>query len=194
MKRTLLVAALSLFAATAFAAPVTYQLDSNHTNVIATWSHFGFSNPSASFGQATGTLVYDAADVGKSSVEVTLPLSGLSGFSAKFDQHLNSPDFFESSKYPDAKFKSTKVEAAGGGKLKVTGDLTIKDKTAPVVLDVTLNKVGEGSDKQPRVGFDAVTTVSRTAFGLGLAAPSVSDEVKSRITTEASVPKAGGAK
>ncbi len=194
MKRTLLVAALSLFAATAFAAPVTYQLDSNHTNVIATWSHFGFSNPSASFGQATGTLVYDAADVGKSSVEVTLPLSGLSGFSAKFDQHLNSPDFFESSKYPDAKFKSTKVEAAGEGKLKVTGDLTIKDKTAPVVLDVTLNKVGEGYDKQPRVGFDAVTTVSRTAFGLGLAAPAVSDEVKLRITTEASVPKAGGAK
>ena len=64
MKRTLLVAALSLFAATAFAAPVTYQLDPNHTNVIATWSHFGFSNPSASFGQATGTLVYDADDVG----------------------------------------------------------------------------------------------------------------------------------
>ena len=145
MKRTLLAAALSLFAATAFAAPVTYQLDPSHTNVIATWSHFGFSNPSAHFGQAKGTLVYDAADVGKSSVEVTLPLSGLSGFAADFDEHLNSADFFESSKYPDAKFKSTKVEAAGEGKLKVTGDLTIKDQTKPVVFDVTLNKAGEAA-------------------------------------------------
>jgi polyisoprenoid-binding protein YceI len=194
MKRTLLAAALSLFAATAFAAPVTYQLDSGHTNVIATWSHFGFSNPSAHFGQAKGTLVYDAADVGKSSVEVTLPLSGLTGFAADFDEHLNSADFFESSKYPDAKFKSTKVEAAGEGKLKVTGDLTIRDQTKPVVLDVTLNKSGEGRDGQPRVGFDAFATISRAAFGVGKFAPGVSDEVKLRITTEAGVPKSGDAK
>jgi polyisoprenoid-binding protein YceI len=194
MKRTLLAAALSLFAATAFAAPVTYQLDSDHTNVIATWSHFGFSNPSASFGQATGTLVYDDADVGKSSVEVTLPLSGLTGFAADFDEHLNSADFFESSKYPDAKFKSTKVEAAGEGKLKVTGDLTIRDQTKPVVLDVTPNKSGAGRDGQPRVGFDAFATISREAFGVGKFAPGVSDEVKLRITTEAGVPKTGDAK
>jgi len=189
MKRMLLATALSLFAATAFSAPRTYQLDSHHTNVIATWSHFGFSNPSASFGQASGTLVYDPADVGKSSVEVTLPLSGLTGFAVDFDKHLNSADFFESAKYPDAKFKSTKVESAGVGKLKVTGDLTIKDQTKPVVLDVKLNKAGEGRDGAPRIGFDAVATISREAFGVGKFAPGVSDEVKLRITTEAGVPK-----
>jgi polyisoprenoid-binding protein YceI len=194
MKRILLAVALSLAAASALAAPLTYQLDANHTNVTATWSHFGFSNPSAHFGQAEGTLVYDADDVAKSSVEVTLPLSGMTGFAAKFDEHLNSGDFFDSAKYPNAKFKSTRVEAAGEGKLKVTGDLTIKDKTNPVVLDVTLNKAGAGTDGQPRVGFDATATVSRTAFGLGMAAPAVSDEVKLRITTEAAVPKTDAAK
>lgn len=193
MKRTVLAAALSLFATSAFAAPVTYQIDPAHTNVIATWNHFGFSNPSANFGDASGTLVYDAADVGKSSVEVTLPLSGMTGFVAKFDEHLNSGDFFDSTKYPTATFKSTKVEAGAGGKLKVTGNLTIKDKTQPVVLDVTLNKAGAGPDGQPRVGFDATTTVSRTAFGVGMAAPKVSDEVALRITTEATVPKPAAA-
>ena len=190
--RLLSAAALLAFAAApAFAAPVTYKIDPTHTIVLAQWNHFGFSNPSASFGNVEGTLVYDAADVARSSVEVTLPLSGLEGFSAKFNEHLRSADFFDAAKFPQATFKSTKVEAAGEGKLKVTGDLTIKDITRPVVLDVTLNKAADHPmTKAPTIGFDATTTLSRTEFGVGNYAPAVSDEVELRITTEASVPKA----
>lgn len=190
--RLLSAAALLAFAAApAFAAPVTYKIDPTHTTVLAQWNHFGFSNPSASFGNVEGTLVYDAADVAKSSVEVTLPLSGLEGFSAKFNEHLRSADFFDVAKFPKATFKSTKVEAAGEGKLKVTGDLTVKDITRPVVLDVTLNKAADHPmTKAPTIGFDATTTLSRSEFGVGNYAPAVSDEVSLRITTEASVPKA----
>ena len=190
--RLLSAAALLAFAAApAFAAPVTYKIDPTHTIVLAQWNHFGFSNPSASFGNVEGTLVYDAADVARSSVEVTLPLSGLEGFSAKFNEHLRSADFFDAAKFPKATFKSTKVEAAGEGKLKVTGDLTVKDITRPVVLDVTLNKAADHPmTKAPTIGLDATTTLSRTEFGVGNYAPAVSDEVELRITTEASVPKA----
>ncbi len=173
----------------AAAAGVTYKLDPTHTNVIASWSHFGYSNPSANFGGVDGTLVYDAADVSKSSVQVTLPLSGLTGFSDKFNAHLNSGDFFESARFPAATFKSTKVEDLGAGKLKVTGNLTIKDVTKPVVLDVTLNKRDEVKDGKGKIGFDATATVKRSDFGLGMAAPMVSDAVNLRITTEAGVPK-----
>ncbi len=173
----------------------TYTLDPAHTDVLAQWSHFGFSNPSAHFGEAEGTLVYDAADIGKSSVEVTLPLSGLNSFTAKFDEHLRSADFFDAARFPVATFKSTKVEAAGTNKLTVTGDLTIKDITRPVVLDVTVNGGGEHPMlKVPSVGFDANTTIKRSDFGVGAYAPNVGDEVKIRITTEASIPKAGEAK
>lgn len=190
--RLLSAAALLAFAAApAFAASVTYKIDPTHTIVLAQWNHFGFSNPSASFGNVEGTLVYDAADVARSSVEVTLPLSGLEGFSAKFNEHLRSADFFDAAKFPKATFKSTKVEAAGEGKLKVTGDLTVKDITRPVVLDVTLNKAADHPmTKAPTIGFDATTTLSRSEFGVGNYAPAVSDEVELRITTEASVPKA----
>lgn len=184
----LLAAALAAASGNAFAAGVTYKLDPSHTNVIATWNHLGFSNPSAHFGGVEGTLVYDAENVGKSSVQVTLPLTGLTGFSDKFNAHLNSGDFFDSAKFPAATFKSTKVEAAGEGKLKVTGHLTIKDITKPVVLDVSLNK-REDKDGRSKIGFDAATTVKRTDYGLGMAAPMVSDEVKLRITTEANTPK-----
>ena len=169
----------------------TYQLDPTHTAVLAQWTHFGFSQPSAHFGISEGTLVYDAADVAKSSVEVTLPLSGLNSFTAKFDEHLRSADFFDAAQFPTATFKSTKVEAAGTNKLTVTGDLTVKGTTKPVTLDVTINGAGEHPmAKVPSVGFDATTTLKRSDFGVGAYAPAVSDEVKVRITTEASIPKA----
>ncbi len=194
MFKPLILSAALLLAGNAFAAPVSYKIDPNHTNVIATWDHFGYSRPSAHFGQADGVLVYDADNVAKSSVKVTLPMSGLSSFVADFDAHLRSADFFEVEKYPDARFTSTKVEAAGENKLRVTGDLTMHGVTKPVVLDVTLNKAGTGRDGQPRVGFDATTTIKRSEWGLGRFAPNVSDEVAIRITTEAGVPKAEGAK
>lgn len=191
IRRALLAVALFVSSAAAFAAPVTYKIDPNHTNVLASWSHFGFSNPSINFGQAEGSIVYDAEDVSKSSVQVTLPLKGLSALATDFYDHLTSGDWFDAAKYPDATFKSTKVEAAGEGKLKVTGDLTVKGVTKPVVLDVSLNKAAEHPmGKRQAIGFDATATVKRSEFGLGNYVPNVSDEVALRITTEAMVPKA----
>ncbi|HRF84868.1 MAG: polyisoprenoid-binding protein [Xanthomonadales bacterium] len=189
--RLLSAAALLAFVtAPAFAGPVTYKLDPAHTNVLAQWSHFGFSNPFANFGQVEGAVVYDPDNVGNSSVQVTLPLSGLEAFSPKFNEHLRSADFFDAARFPNATFKSTRVEAAGEGKLKVTGELTIKDVTRPVVLDATLNKAGvHPMTKAPTIGFDATTTISRTEFGVGAYAPNVGDAVTLRITTEASAPK-----
>jgi len=190
MKRIALAVAFSLAAAPAFAAPVTYEIDPNHTNVIAGWSHFGFSNPVANFGQVDGSIVYDADDVGASSVEVTIPLAGLESFVDDFDEHLKSADFFDAARYPDITFKSTKVEAAGERKLRVTGNLTVKDQTKPAVLDVTINKIGEQPmAKRGAAGFDATTVLKRSDFGVGKFAPNVSDAVTIRITTEALVPK-----
>ena len=191
LRRSLIAAVLSLASTAAFAAPVTYRIDPNHTNVLASWSHFGFSNPSVNFGQAEGTITYDADNVSASSVDVRLPLSGLSALAEDFYDHLTSADWFDAAKYPAATFKSTKVEPAGEGKLKVTGDLTVKGVTRPVVLDVTLNKAAEHPmGKRAAIGFDATGSVKRSDFGLGNYVPNVSDEVALRITTEAMVPKA----
>ena len=174
----------------AHAGQVTYKLDPNHTNVFAEWSHRGFSRTVAHFGQVDGTLVYDADNVGASSVQVTMPLSGLESFVPDFNEHLRSADFFDAAKFPNATFKSTKVEKAGENKLKVTGDLTLRGTTHPVVLDVTLNKIGESREGSPMIGFDASATLQRSAFGLGKYVPNVGDEVTIRISTEALGPKA----
>jgi len=188
-KRFMLTAALAAASANAFAAGVTYKLDPTHTNVIASWNHFGFSNPSANFGGVEGTLVYDAADVARSSVQVTLPLSGMDSFVPKLDEHLRGADFFDAARFPEARFSSTRVEAVAAGKLRITGDLTIRGVTRPLVLDATLNKAGEHPMlKVAAIGFDATATLKRSAFGLGGFAPAVSDEVTLRISTEASAP------
>jgi len=185
-----LAAVLAGASAAAVAAPVTYKMDPNHTDVIASWSHFGFSNPIAHFGQVDGAIVYDADNVGQSSVNVTIPLAGLEAHVEAFNEHLRSPDFFDAAQFPAITFKSTKVEAAGDNKLRVFGDLTVHGVTRPVVLDTTINKIGEQPmAKRAAAGFDATTTIKRSDFGIGKYAPNVSDDVVIRITTEALVPK-----
>lgn len=191
MFKPLILATALLLAGNAVAAPVSYKIDANHTDVIAGWSHFGFSNPVARFGGVDGMIAYDADHVGQSSVKVTIPLSGLNSGIPDLDEHLRSGDFFEAEKYPEITFNSTKAEAAGTNKLRVFGDLTLHGVTKPVVLDVTLNKAGEHPlGKRAAIGFDANTTIKRSDFGIGKYVPNVSDEITIRITTEAMVPKA----
>ena len=107
MRYRFALASLLFAAGFAHAGQVTYKLDPNHTNVFAEWSHRGFSRTVAHFGQVDGTLVYDADNVGASSVQVTLPMSGLETFVPDFNEHLRSDDFFDAAKYPTATFRST---------------------------------------------------------------------------------------
>ena len=192
-KRIALAAAFTVVSTVAFAAPVSYRIDANHTSVTASWSHFGLSHPVATFNQVDGTIVHDAQNVGASSVKVSIPLAGLESGVAAFDEHLRSADIFDAEKHPAITFSSTKVESTGAKTLRVTGDLTIKGVTKPTVLDVTLNGAGpHPMSKGASIGFDATTTIKRSDFGVDKYAPNVSDEVKLHITTEASVPKAEG--
>lgn len=174
------------------AAPQTYTLDPGHTMVLFSWNHFGFSNPVANLGIGEGKLVFDDKNPAASSVEVSMPLDKLDTHVGALDEHLKKPDFFDAAKYPVITFKSTRVQALGGNKYKVTGDLTVHGVTHPVVLDATLNRQGvHPMAKVPAIGFDATATIKRSDFGVGAYVPNVSDEVKIHITTEAEAGKAG---
>ena len=190
LKGAVVVAVSALMAVPALAAPVTYQLDPNHTMVLFSWNHFGYSNPTADFGLGEGTVVFDEQHPANSSVEVTLPLARLDTHVAALDEHLKQPDFLDADKYPVVTFKSTQVQSLGGNKFKVTGNLTVHGVTRPVVLDATLNKVGpHPMSKVQSIGFDATANIKRSDFGVGAYVPNVGDEITIRITTEGSVPK-----
>ena len=186
MKKLLAVALLSAVAGSAFAAPTEYTIDPNHTQVRFGWNHFGFSNIEGRFENVTGTFVYDPDNVAGSSVNATIDMTSVDAGVDKLDEHLESKDFFDAGQFGTATYKSTAVSAAGEGKLKVDGELTVHGVTKPVSLDVTINKIGpHGMTKKPSAGFDATASLKRSDFGVGQYVPNVSDEISIEITVEA---------
>jgi len=180
-----LMVAASLLSGAALAAD--YTIDPTHTSVVVSWNHFGFSNPTASFSDASGSISFDEKAPQKASINVTIPVKTVDTKVAKLNEEfINEADYFDVAKYPTATFKSTKVTAKGDGQFDVTGDLTIKGVTKSVVFNAKLNGMGEHPmSKKPAIGFDASTVIKRTEFNLGKYAPYVSDEVTLTITTEA---------
>lgn len=183
--------ALALTLATCPLWAMSYTLESKHSMGTIRWAHLDFAYPTAQFTQVEGTLDFDPANPTKASVLVTIPLAHLSSGIPDLDEDLRSPAFFDMARYPNATFKSTRVETTGmANQLKVTGNLTVRDITRPVTLDVTINKVGENPRlKLPAVGFEAMAKLKRSDFGLGKFVPQVSDEVTLHITTQANEAK-----
>jgi polyisoprenoid-binding protein YceI len=186
----LLFAAGLLASAAASAAAVPYAIDPNHTQVRFGWTHFGFSHIQARFDKVTGTFLFDPEHPADSRVDVTIPVSSISTGVPDLDEHLQSSDFFDVATFPDIRFTSTAVRVLGQDRLEVRGNLSVHGITRPVVLAVTINKLGvHPLGKRAAAGFDATTTLSRSAFGLGLFVPNVSDAITVHITLESQVPK-----
>jgi polyisoprenoid-binding protein YceI len=182
---------LASVATFSMAKPLTYTIDPTHTATVFTWNHFGFSTPSGNFSDIQGKIVVDNDKPAQSSVNVTIPLSSLNTNVGALDEHLKGADFFDAAKYPNITFKSTQVQALGQNKYKITGHLTIKDVTKPVVLDAVLNKQAEHPmSKLATIGFNATTSFDRSAFNVGAYVPNVGDKITVNITTEASIPAA----
>lgn len=186
MKRELIVLMLTgPMSMPVFAEPVTYNIDPTHTNVIASWNHFGFSNPKAAIEGASGTIRYDKDKPEQSSIEVSVAIKTIDTFVPKLTEEFLSGDYFSAAEFPVATFKSTQVSKSENG-YKVQGDLTIKDVTKTVVFDSTLNGMGtHPMTQKPAIGFDAKTVIKRSDFGLDMYVPHVSDEVSLAITVEA---------
>ncbi len=188
MKR--LAALLALAPLAALAETATWNIDPAHTQSMFTVRHMVITSVKGQFDKTTGTVQLDDKDVGKSSVEATIDAASVNTRVQNRDNDLRSPNFFDVAKYPTITFKSTKVEKAGEGKLKVTGDLTMHGVTKPVVLDVegpTATIKDPGGHQ--RRGISASTTVNRKDFGLTWnkmvdAGPVVGDQVKIEIEAE----------
>lgn len=181
---------VAIASSVALAAPVDYKIDPTHTATVFSWNHFGFSTPSANFTDIQGVIKVDNAKPANSSVEVTIPLSSVNTNVAALDKEFQEEAWFNAAKYPNITFKSTKVETKDKKHFKITGDLTVKGVTKPVVLDAVLNKQGEHPmAKVPAIGFNATTSFNRSAFGIGNYVPNVGDKITVNITTEATAAK-----
>ncbi|OIP35433.1 MAG: protein yceI precursor [Deltaproteobacteria bacterium CG2_30_66_27] len=168
MRRTAILAAAVLCLTVPgllHAAP--WEFDPDHTGVHFKVRHLMVSSVRGEFEKATGKIVYDEADVTKSTADITIDAASINTRVAKRDEHLRSPDFLDVAKYPTIAFKSRRVEKTGNGTMRMTGDLTLHGVTKEVILTV------EGPTpaiKDPmgnnRVGGQATTKIHRKEFGL----------------------------
>jgi polyisoprenoid-binding protein YceI len=164
LKSFLGISALVAWAGLASAAPWT--IDPAHTRVGFTVPHMMVSNVEGRFHDVKGNVDLDDQDLTKSTVELTIGAASIDTENPDRDKHLKSPDFFDVAKYPNLTFKSTKITKAGKNKYKVLGDLTIRDQTKPVTLDVTLSDpIANPWGKQVR-GAKVEGKLNRKDFGL----------------------------
>lgn len=183
-------AAALVFPGLGLAATSTWQIDPAHTQAIFGVRHLVISTVKGEFAKTSGTMVLDETDVTRSRVEAVIDAGSLNTREPKRDDHLRSPDFFDVAKYPTITFKSTKVEKAGEGKLKVTGDLTMHGVSRPVTLDVVgpTQEIKDAQGKSRR-GISATARVNRKDFGVSWSkvvdvGPVVGDDVSIEINSE----------
>jgi polyisoprenoid-binding protein YceI len=169
-----------------------WQIDPAHSSVQFSVRHMMISNVRGEFTKTTGTITAEGKDPNSVKIQAEIDAGSISTRVEKRDAHLKSADFLDVEKYPTIIFDSKKIEAAGAGKWKVTGDLTLHGVTREVVLDVTgpTEEITDPMGKK-RVAASATTAISRKDFGVnwnkaleagGLV---VGDEVKIQIDVEA---------
>jgi polyisoprenoid-binding protein YceI len=191
MSRTLSALAAALLLTLSAAAQDTWQLDPQHSSAQFSVRHLGVSTVRGAFTKVSGSVVYDPANLNKSSIQTTIDAASVDTRVEMRDNDLRSPRFLDAQKYATITFQSKKVEAAGTGKLKVTGDLTIKGVTKEVVLDVdgpsSSIKDPMGKDRL-RTGASATTKINRNDFGVSGLPGIVGDEITITLDVEMTKP------
>jgi polyisoprenoid-binding protein YceI len=145
---------------------MSWVIDPVHSEVNFTVRHMMISNVRGRFEKFSGTVDFNEATPALSSVDVKIDVASINTRESQRDGHLRSPDFFDAATYPFLSYKSTHIKLLGENHAKVTGDLTIRDMTHPVVLDVEYS----GQSKSPwgttSAGFSATTKITRKDWGL----------------------------
>ncbi len=158
-------AATVLATGVAMAQANTYTIDKAHSEADFAIKHMAVSTVHGSFRGVSGSVIYDAADVTKSSVNAVIDVTTVDTGVPMRDTHLKSPDFFDTAKFSTMTFKSTSVKQDGSS-LDVMGDLTLHGVTKPVTLKVDVSKEEPGMKGGSVRGFEATTTINRKDFGL----------------------------
>jgi polyisoprenoid-binding protein YceI len=186
MKKLILLFAALLATSSLALATDIYTLDTAHSSANFSVRHMGISTVRGRFTDLSGTILFDEQAPEKSSVTAVIKTASVNTDNATRDKHLNTPDFFDSAKYPEIRFQSTSIRHEGADKYVAVGNLTIKDVTKQVEIPFTLAK-GKGMKGEPRLGVEGSLTINRFDYhvsydptGMG-----VSKDIKIDLSVEA---------
>lgn len=169
---------------------VHYEVDQQHTHLGFTARHLGVSTVRGRFNKFEGQFEGPENDFTKARGEVKIEVASLESRSDQRDTHLRSADFFDAEKYPYITFKITKIESVDAEQFRVTGDLTVKDVTKPMVLDATIEgRMPDPFGGKERMGISARGQLNRMDYGLNWdgvagAVPFASNTIKLELDAE----------
>jgi polyisoprenoid-binding protein YceI len=148
------------------ATSTTWMIDPAHSNVEFSVKHMMIATVKGQFSQVEGTLQFDPAQPEQASVTAAIDTASITTFNEMRDQHLRTNDFFNAEEYPALTFQSARVESVSDERLRVYGELTIRDVTRPVVLETEYEGQILDAYGQQRIAFTATTEISRREFGV----------------------------
>ncbi|MER7984654.1 YceI family protein [Streptomyces noursei] len=172
-----------------------YTIDPAHSSIGFTVRHAMVTNVRGSFGEHEGVLKLDGSNPAASTAHIDVKIASIDTGIGDRDGHLKSPDFFDAEQFPLMSFRSSAVEQLNGETYRVTGDLTIKDVTRPLTIDLEFNGAATDVYGAQRVGFEGSAEILRSEWGLTWNAAletggvMVSDKVK--LTFDISAVKGG---
>ena len=146
-------------------APGKYAIDPAHTSVEFIGRHLMITKVRGRFPEVSGTITIDD-EPERSHVEVELQVASLDTGNSDRDGQLRSPDFFNADEYPAITFRSTEVEAGTSGTWALTSDLTVRDVTRPITLEVDFDGANVSPIGDERIAFSAAAEVDREDWGL----------------------------
>jgi polyisoprenoid-binding protein YceI len=144
----------------------SWNIDTVHSGINFSVRHMVVSKVRGRFAKFSGTLGLDDGDLTRSTIEVAIDAASIDTGTPQRDGHLRSPDFLDAERFPEVRFKSARIEKVGADRYRVVGDLTIRDVTREVVLDVEYGGRAKDPWGNDRVGFIAKTSFDRKDFGL----------------------------
>jgi len=143
-----------------------WNIDATHSGINFSIRHLVVSKVRGRFAKYTGAVKIDDDDITRSVVEATIDASSIDTGTPQRDDHLRSADFFDVEKFPELRFRSRRIEKVADAKYRVTGDLTIRDVTREVSLDVEYGGKAKDPRGDERAGFVARASLDRKDFGL----------------------------
>jgi polyisoprenoid-binding protein YceI len=171
-----------LFAACGFAVADDYTVDPVHSGVTFKIDHLGLTSVQGRFNDVSGSFTIEK-DASKCSFNAAIKAETVDTNNSKRDDHLRSPDFFNTKQFPSMGFKSTSVKEAKNG-YEVTGDLTVHGTTKPVTFTLVGGKTSEFPKGIHRTGYSTTFTIKRSDYGMDKLADAIGDEVSITITIE----------
>jgi polyisoprenoid-binding protein YceI len=163
----------------------SYVLDPGHGKITWSVDHMGFSTYVGQFTDVSANLDLDVRSPSASKLNASIKTDSVGTLNEALDKHLKTADFLDTSKFPTAQFKATGIRLLDRDTARISGSLTLRGVTKPVVIEADFNQAGINPvDKQYSVGFDGKTKIKRSDFGINYGLPLLGDEVTLHLEAE----------